>query len=1074
LAGLKDSSGSFQQELVMNRDKLFFEGLTAINKTIIGFRPSLVSKVDPDYIKSEIEKGNKPPVPCYLESVATVGSAIGNTVIIVGAGAAGALAGGAIAGAGAAAINAGSSSLVALYLGANTGVATGAGAAAGAVAGVTWLPLKGTEYIKCDSPVRSNDLNGAGIGQEKVYKVGDELYNDVIEVTQNNFKNLGMYAPVSSSDPKAYHEIYVIPGMYFHLLGRPNDFISAQNFGKSLYVQHYKTEQEAIDNEKQPPPATVPGAGNIEGNFNDTTSGIGKLINDVLTAIAQTAVNGIFWAFTTIIAPLLTGVLSVRVYTDAFVNVIYPGWEVLRNVVNIYFIVAIIAIALATLFRVESYKFRPLLIKLIIAALIVNFSLVICQVILAVADTLQSQFLPNNQEVIGALARDLMPAKISDIIRTNQLVSNSVFATAITTLFFMSMALGGFLVFTAILGYLFVRIVMVWIFLILSPLAFAADVLPSTSGMGQKWWGEFIKYAFFTPVMAFFLNMAAVIAVNYESIFGSISTNLVYGSSDYSKFTVLILATASNVLLWVFLFGAVNIAQSFGVFGANAVDGVFKTGVFAPFVGGGGVVALGGKGLQWLGKDVAGGWIQKQYNNRTAKLAEGNSKFKKALYAGLHIPSTVKAFRKDASEELQRSKDLTSAAALSIKRQTPGFKRKGEDPLALYNEHKGKELLEERRGETTDTEEDEVIFGLQLYEEAISGGSAGRDAQLMLTEQIRRMAKNHNLNEFLERFGVKYFGADPKKRNFKYTRENIIGMLQEMQDKGAMTAHVNTDLQKRLGKYGYEFKDYTLSELTYNHHGHAKAIDVEFDRETKSFVVKGKSIYDRIRKLAQDNSTTQEEYDAIVSREVQNLSHSDHELYENASKYEEKIMEALINLKKRDDIDQVKQWWESVVSKKVMPDGSVKPVLAMSGLHLIRNFGAGHEFYASRGNISTKILELLLPLIKDKEHFRSEVEKAIITDAQVTGRKVYDLELEKDKLEYQALRVAAVAEKDTSLVGLEAYDIAIPDPQDPKKKIAIKPSDPRYKDILRQQTQALRGILKEDLKTAINAEDDED
>jgi hypothetical protein len=475
--------------------------------------------------------------------------------------------------------------------------------------------------------------------------------------------------------------------------------------------------------------------------------------------------------------------------------------------------------------------------------------------------------------------------------------------------------------------------------------------------------------------------------------------------------------------------------------------------------------------LQWLGKDVAGGWIQKQYNNRTAKLAEGQSKFKKALYAGLHIPSTVKAFRKDASEELQRSKDLTSAAALSVKRQTPGFKRKGEDPLALYNEHKGKELLEERRGESTDTEEDEVVFGLQLADEAMAGD---KDAQLMLPEQLRRMAKNHNLNEFLERYGVKHFGADPKKRDFKYTRENIIGMLHDMETKGAMSEHINTDLQKRLGKFGYQERDYTLAELTYNHHGHAKAIDVEFDQATKSFVVKGKSIYDRIHNLAQDNSTTQEEYDAIVSREVENLSHSDHELYENATKYEEKVMEALINLKKRDDIDQVKQWWESVVSKKVMPDGSVKPVLAMSGLHLVRNFGAGHEFYASRGNISKKVLELLLPLIKDKEHFRSEIQRAIITDAKVTGRKIYDLELETDELEYKALRVAAVAEKDTSLVGLEAYDIYIPDPQDPKKKIAIKPSDARYKGVLRQQTQALRGILKEDLQKAINAEDDED
>ena len=114
--------------------------------------------------------------------------------------------------------------------------------------------------------------------------------------------------------------------------------------------------------------------------------------------------------FSVIVSPMLASLLSVRVYTDGFVNVIYPGWEILRNVCNIYFILAIIAIAMGTLFRVESYKFRHLLVQLIIAALTVNFSLIIGQAILGVADTVQNQFLPNNEQVINQLSRDLMPA----------------------------------------------------------------------------------------------------------------------------------------------------------------------------------------------------------------------------------------------------------------------------------------------------------------------------------------------------------------------------------------------------------------------------------------------------------------------------------------------------------------------------------------------------------------------------------------------------------------------------------------------------------------------------------------
>jgi hypothetical protein len=154
--------------------------------------------------------------------------------------------------------------------------------------------------------------------------------------------------------------------------------------------------------------------------------------------------------------------------------------------------------------------------------------------------------------------------------------------------------------------------------------------------------------------------MAAVIAVNYESIFGSISTNLVYGSSDYSKFTVLILATASNILLLAFLFGAINIAQSFGVFGANVVDGVFKTGVFAPFVASGAVVALGGKGGKTLlgfgaekfhektgieirPKEWLEGWKHSREENKLKRKALGQAK---ALARGSPLGNPTSFFQR--------------------------------------------------------------------------------------------------------------------------------------------------------------------------------------------------------------------------------------------------------------------------------------------------------------------------------------------------------------------------------------------------------------------------------------------
>jgi len=48
--------------------------------------------------------------------------------------------------------------------------------------------------------------------------------------------------------------------------------------------------------------------------------------------------------------------------------------------------------------------------------------------------------------------------------------------------------------------------VALWVLLLISPVAYACGVLPSTQQYRSKWWEEFVKYAFFTPIMAFFFK----------------------------------------------------------------------------------------------------------------------------------------------------------------------------------------------------------------------------------------------------------------------------------------------------------------------------------------------------------------------------------------------------------------------------------------------------------------------------------------------------------------------------------------------------------------------------------------
>lgn len=509
-------------------------------------------------------------------------------------------------------------------------------------------------FMTCSVPFYKSGRAQQGIITISQDASNNLAYKDDFAINAADFAKLGLTAAGTR------YSLYVYTGMEVNLTNQRIFF----PLGKEIFVETYATQAEADKADAEiGRPSDVTNYGAIAGTAESKTplSGIPKLIADIFVGISSLFIYFTYELFSKLVAPMLEGVLSIRVYTDQFVNVIYPGWEVLRNVVNIYFIVAIIAIAMATLFRVESYKFKHLLVQLIIAALIVNFSLVISQAVLGVADTVQNQFLPNNAQVIRELGKDLMPNRILEIINSSQFASGSFFATASTSLFFMALAIGSFLVFCGILAFLVIRIVMLWILLMLSPLAYAAGVLPSTASMRGKWWGEFLKYAFFTPIMAFFLNMAAIIAVNYEYVFRDINTN-VAATAEWKGFATLVFAVASNVLLLVFLIAALKIAEQFGIYGADKITEIAKKGMFMPFKATAGAVAVPTK---FFGKR-AGGYLGMKYNEWTSKLVTDDhgltGNLKKAAYALVNPVNFFRGWGERAKEKKEWAHEVAKGA----------------------------------------------------------------------------------------------------------------------------------------------------------------------------------------------------------------------------------------------------------------------------------------------------------------------------------------------------------------------------------------------------------------------------
>src|SRR3989338_4111780 len=86
--------------------------------------------------------------------------------------------------------------------------------------------------------------------------------------------------------------------------------------------------------------------------------------------------------------------IQVAGYND-YMNapVVKLGWVMVRDLANMFFVVALLVIAFATILGRESYEWRKTMVKLVLVAIFINFSLLIGQVIIDAAHVFTITFL---------------------------------------------------------------------------------------------------------------------------------------------------------------------------------------------------------------------------------------------------------------------------------------------------------------------------------------------------------------------------------------------------------------------------------------------------------------------------------------------------------------------------------------------------------------------------------------------------------------------------------------------------------------------------------------------------------
>lgn len=188
-------------------------------------------------------------------------------------------------------------------------------------------------------------------------------------------------------------------------------------------------------------------------------------------------------------------------------NTVYNAWNQFRNFANIIFVILLLFVIFSQLtgYGIDNYGIKKILPKLIVAAVLINLSYVICQICVDLSNIIGNglQALFNSlSESLGELSINVVDdgSSIASGFSTGQkvLISSSLVAALIAGLVIVAvnpMVLISLLV--AALGvligvlFLFVLLVarqaIVIILITISPIAFALNILPNTKKLFSKW-----------------------------------------------------------------------------------------------------------------------------------------------------------------------------------------------------------------------------------------------------------------------------------------------------------------------------------------------------------------------------------------------------------------------------------------------------------------------------------------------------------------------------------------------------------------------------------------------------------
>jgi hypothetical protein len=307
------------------------------------------------------------------------------------------------------------------------------------------------------------------------------------------------------------------------------------------------------------------------------------------------------------LVPFLIKAAAYNGFLDA--QAVSTGWVIVRDIGNMFFVLILLVIAVATILRVEAYSYKKLLPKLVLMAVLINFSKTICGIIIDFSQVIMLTFVnafkaasaQNFWQTFGLhklYSFESLEEQAGADPEKNWDVTGAAFL-AFLVIFISVLTIGVLTIF------LVIRIVMLWTLIILSPLAFLLASFPAGQKYAAQWWEQFSKYVLVGPALAFFIWLALLVAGggNANTQVGAEFAEGEYvppaTATDLADPNVLSSLVVGNVLLLVGLV----FAQKLGIVGSGvagaALSGLRRAGTMPAKLAWRG--AKGGLKLGWKG-----------------------------------------------------------------------------------------------------------------------------------------------------------------------------------------------------------------------------------------------------------------------------------------------------------------------------------------------------------------------------------------------------------------------------------------------------------------------------------------